>query len=65
MPKNCLLPLKLIEKQGITILKPFDAPGRMKGYREKYQTWGHFIYVTPDGKHAISGYMYNEKAKPQ
>lgn len=33
-------PVKAIEKQGITILKPFDAPGGMKGYLGKYQTWG-------------------------
>lgn len=28
-------PVKAIEKQGITILKPFDAPGGMKGYLGK------------------------------
>jgi thiol:disulfide interchange protein DsbG len=55
-------PVKAIEKQGITILKPFDAPGGMKGYLGKYQDMGS-IYVTPDGKHAISGYMYNEKGE--
>lgn len=32
-------PVKAIEKQGITILKPFDAPGGMKGYPGKYQIW--------------------------
>ena len=56
-------PVKAIEKQGITILKPFDAPGGMKGYLGKYQDMGVTIYVTPDGKHAISGYMYNEKGE--
>ena len=55
--------VKAIEKQGITILKPFDAPGGMKGYLGKYQDMGVTIYVTPDGKHAISGYMYNEKGE--
>ena len=53
--------VKAIEKQGITIIKPFDAPGGMKGYLGKYQDMGVTIYVTPDGKHAISGYMYDEK----
>lgn len=53
-------PVKAIEKQGITIIKSFDAPGGMKGYLGKYQEMGVTIYVTPDGKHAISGYMYNE-----
>ncbi|MBS1204528.1 MAG: dsbG [Proteobacteria bacterium] len=53
-------PVKAIEKQGITIIKSFDAPGGMKGYLGKYQDMGVTIYVTPDGKHAISGYMYDE-----
>jgi len=54
-------PVKAIEKQGITIIKSFDAPGGMKGYLGKYQDMGVTIYVTPDGQHAISGYMYDEK----
>lgn len=54
-------PVKAIEKQGITIIKSFDAPDGMKGYLGKYQDMGVTIYVTPDGKHAISGYMYDEK----
>lgn len=54
-------PVKAIEKQGITIIKPFDAPGGMKGWVGKYQDMGVTIYLTPDGKHAISGYMYDEK----
>ena len=53
-------PVKAIEKQGITIIKSFDAPGGMKGYLGKYQEMGVTIYLTPDGKHAISGYMYDE-----
>lgn len=53
-------PVKAIEKQGITIIKSFDAPGGMKGYLGKYQEMGVTIYVTPDGKHAVSGYMYDE-----
>lgn len=55
--------VKAIEKQGITIIKPFDAPAGMKGYLGKYQDMGVAIYVTPDGKHAISGYMYDEKGQ--
>ncbi|BBU85752.1 hypothetical protein EIMP300_71520 [Escherichia coli] len=46
-------PVKAIEKQGITIIKTFDAPGGMKGYLGKYQDMGVTIYLTPDGKHAI------------
>jgi thiol:disulfide interchange protein DsbG len=54
-------PVKAIEKQGITIIKSFDAPGGVKGWLGKYQDMGVTIYLTPDGKHAISGYMYDEK----
>ena len=54
-------PVKAIEKQGITIIKSFDAPGGMKGYLGKYQDMGVTIYLTPDGKQAISGYMYAAK----
>ncbi|EPQ7635443.1 thiol:disulfide interchange protein DsbG [Escherichia albertii] len=56
-------PVKSIEKQGITIIKSFDAPRGMKGYLGKYQDMGVTIYLTPDGKHAISGYMYDEKGE--
>lgn len=51
-------PVKAIERQGITIIEQFPAPGGMTGYLGKYQDMGVTIYVTPDGKHAISGYMY-------
>lgn len=54
-------PVKEIEKQGIEIIKPFDAPGGLKGWLGRYQGMGVAIYLTPDGKHAISGYMYDEK----
>ncbi|HCB1500734.1 thiol:disulfide interchange protein DsbC [Klebsiella oxytoca] len=54
-------PVKAIEKQGITIIKSFEAPGGVKGWLGKYQDMGVAIYLTPDGKHAISGYMYDEK----
>ncbi|GKW17868.1 thiol:disulfide interchange protein DsbG [Pectobacterium carotovorum subsp. carotovorum] len=53
--------VKNIEKQGITIIKPFTAPGGVQGWLGSYQGMGVTIYLTPDGKHAISGYMYDEK----
>lgn len=56
-------PVKAIEKQGITILKSFEAPGGMKGYLGKYQDMGVTIYLTPDGKHAISAICIMKKAK--
>ncbi|EOL8988617.1 thiol:disulfide interchange protein DsbG [Cronobacter dublinensis] len=54
-------PVKALEKQGITIIKPFTAPGGVEGWLGKYQDTGVAIYLTPDKKHAISGYMYDEK----
>ncbi|HBC82822.1 MAG TPA: thiol:disulfide interchange protein DsbG [Escherichia sp.] len=52
-------PVKQIEKQGIEIIKPFTAPGGVEGWLGKYQDTGVTIYLTPDKKHAISGYMYD------
>lgn len=52
-------PVQAIEKQGVTIVKEFPAPGGMKGYLGKYQDMGVTIYLLPDGQHAISGYMYD------
>lgn len=54
-------PVKQFEKQGIEIIKPFKAPGGVNGWLGKYQGTGVTIYLTPDGKHAISGYMYDEQ----
>ncbi|CCJ78210.1 thiol:disulfide interchange protein DsbG [Cronobacter muytjensii] len=52
-------PVKQIEKQGITIIKPFTAPGGVQGWLGKYQDTGVTLYLTPDKKHVISGYMYD------
>ena len=54
-------PVKALEKQGITIVKSFPGPAGMTGYLGKYQEMGVTIYVTPDGKQAISGYLYDEQ----
>ncbi|MBP2851400.1 MULTISPECIES: thiol:disulfide interchange protein DsbG [Dickeya] len=51
--------VKQLEKQGIKIIKPFSAPGGVQGWLGEYQKMGVTIYLTPDGKHAISGYMYD------
>lgn len=55
--------VKVIEKQGIIIIKIFDVFGGMKGYFGKYQDMGVIIYLILDGKHVIFGYMYNEKGE--
>jgi len=54
-------PIKQMEKQGIRIIGPFDTPGGLKGWLGEYQGSGVTLYLTPDGKHVISGYMYNEE----
>lgn len=50
-----------IASQGITIIKKIKGPGGMQGWLGQYQGMGVTIYLTPDGKHAISGYLYDEK----
>jgi len=52
-------PVQQIEKQGVEIIKPFKAPGGVQGWLGKYQGTGVTVYLTPDGQHAISGYMYD------
>ncbi|EOI3444742.1 thiol:disulfide interchange protein DsbG [Cronobacter turicensis] len=54
-------PVKQMEKQGITIIKPFSAPGGVQAWLGKYQDTGVALYLTPDKKHVIAGYMYDEK----
>ncbi|MDU3074765.1 MAG: thiol:disulfide interchange protein DsbG [Mixta calida] len=55
--------IKQMEKQGIRIIGPVDVPGGLKGWLGDYQGAGVTLYLTPDGKHVISGYMYDEKGK--
>ncbi|EJQ2007700.1 thiol:disulfide interchange protein DsbG [Cronobacter sakazakii] len=52
-------PVKQLEKQGITIIKPFTAPGGVQAWLGKYQDTGVTLYLTPDKKHVITGYMYD------
>ncbi|QCT19718.1 thiol:disulfide interchange protein DsbG [Jejubacter calystegiae] len=54
-------PVQQFEKQGIQIIKPFTAPGGVQGWLGKYQDTGVTIFLTPDNKHAISGYIYDAK----
>lgn len=53
--------VKQIEKQGVEIIKPFNAPGGMQGWLGKYQDIGITLYLTPDKKHVITGNLYDEK----
>lgn len=52
-------PVKQIEKQGIEIIKPFTAPGGVEGWLGKFHDNGVTVYLTPDKKYAIAGYMYD------
>lgn len=52
-------PIKQIEKQGIEIIKPFTAPDGTQGWLGTFQGTGVTMYLTPDKKHVISGYMYD------
>lgn len=52
--------VKVIEKQGIIIIKFFEVLGGMKGWLGKYQDMGVVIYLMLDGKYVIFGYMYDE-----
>lgn len=56
-------PIQQIEKQGIEIIKPIQAPGGLQGWLGKYQDMGVTLYLTPDGQHVISGYMYDSSGK--
>lgn len=51
------------EQQGIQNIKEIDAPGGVKSWVGQYQDMGVTLFVTPDGKHVISGYLYDDKGK--
>ena len=51
------------EQQGIKIIKEIDSPGGVKGWVGQYQDMGVTLFLTPDGKHVISGYLYDDKGQ--
>lgn len=51
------------EQQDIKNIKEIDAPGGIKSWIGQYQDMGVTLFLTPDGKHVISGYLYDEKGK--
>lgn len=51
------------EQQNITIVKEIDAPGGMKSWVGQYQDMGVTLFLTPDGQHVVSGYLYDDKGK--
>lgn len=55
--------VKAFEKQGIKIIKKIQIPGVSEAWLGEFQDAGVTIFLTPDGKHAISGYLYDEKGE--
>lgn len=51
------------EQQGIKIIKKINAPGGAPTWLGQYQDMGVTIFLLPDGKHVVSGYLYDEKGK--
>ncbi|MFV0262362.1 MAG: thiol:disulfide interchange protein DsbG [Kluyvera sp.] len=51
------------EQQNITIIKEIDAPGGLKSWVGQYQDMGVTLFLTPDGQHVVSGYLYDDKGK--
>jgi len=51
------------EQQEIKNIKEIDAPGGVRSWIGQYQDMGVTLFLTPDGKHVISGYLYDEKGK--
>lgn len=56
-------PIKALEAKGATIKGAFDAPGGLKGYAAEYQKQAMALYLTPDGKHALAGHLFDEKGE--
>lgn len=50
-----------VEKQGIEIIKEVKSESGLRSWIGRYQGVGVNVWLTPDGKHAISGYLYDEK----
>ncbi len=51
------------EKQGIKIIKEVKTDGGLRSWLGQYQDRGVTVWLTPDGKHAISGYLYDDKGQ--
>lgn len=62
--KDALPPaVQQLEKQGITIIKEIKTEGGLRSWLGRYQDMGVTVWLTPDGQHAISGYLYNDKGE--
>lgn len=50
-----------LEKQGVKIVKEVKTAGGLRTWLGEYQNSGVTVWLTPDGKHAITGYLYDDK----
>jgi thiol:disulfide interchange protein DsbG len=57
------LAVQQVEKQGVKIIKEIKTEGGLRGWVGQYQDMGVTVWLTPDGKHAVSGYLYDEKGQ--
>lgn len=53
--------LRALTEQGLEVVGELDAPKDMKGYAVRIGTRSAAVYVTPDGKHAIAGTLFDEE----
>ncbi|HYW04408.1 MAG TPA: thiol:disulfide interchange protein DsbG [Gammaproteobacteria bacterium] len=53
--------IQALKAHGMTVAGHFSAPGGLTGYAVKYQGQALAVYVTPDGKHAIAGTMFDSQ----
>lgn len=55
--------VRQIEAKGAKVVGSFDAPNGLKGYAAQFQNRGVAIYLTPDGKHALVGSLFDEQGQ--
>ena len=56
-------PLRALEKQGVTVVGSFPAPGGLTAWAAYTGQQPVALYATPDGKHVIAGTMLDAEGK--
>ncbi|MGV8260724.1 disulfide isomerase DsbC N-terminal domain-containing protein, partial [Pseudomonas aeruginosa] len=56
-------PIRMVQEKGARILGSFDAPDGLRGYAAEYQNQGMALYLTPDGKHVLTGHLFDAQGK--
>lgn len=52
-------PIRMVESKGARVVGQFDAPDGLKGYAAEYQGQAMALYLTADGKHVVSGRLFD------